>query len=229
MKKILFISLPIAAIFSLLFFKAFSATESESPIVTGVGQWAAFGSYKQGDSIIYWGGKWKPGTIMEVGTQYDASAKNAATSESKYKVLEGGGLNWPDWKDFSQVAGLQREAWWTGFFTGEWRLGEVMAINTRREGAYERTEVGYHKATETLRVMPNGTYTWQTGDGKTVRGKWLPVADGPGIVLQKGYKGFNWTFINQSNAVTMHIRKLENGRLLPDGTEMSKAATRPMK
>lgn len=229
MKKFLFISLPFAALLSLLVFKASSATDSDRAIASGVGQWAPFGSYKKGDSVLYWGGKWKPGTIMEVGEAYNASAKNAAAGEAKYKVLEGGGLNWPDWKDFSQVAGLQREAWWTGFFTGEWQLGEVMAVNTHREGAYERTEFGYHKATETLKVLSNGTYIWKMSDGKTVSGKWIPLADGPGIVLQKGYRGFNWTFINQSNAITMHIRKLENGRLLPDGTEMSKAATRPMK
>jgi hypothetical protein len=104
-----------------------------------------------------------------------------------------------------------------------------MAVNTYVKGNNETTEFDYKKASETLKILPDGSYTWKTTDGKTVKGKWIAMADGPGIVLQKGYKGYNWTFINQSNAVTMHIRKLENGRLLPDGPEISKAATRPMK
>ena len=227
MKKLILLSVSAVALLS--FFALKSSSQNEATIPSGVGQWASFGTYKKGDSIIYWGGKWKPGTIMEVGKPYNPGAKNAETGETKYEVMEGGGLNWPDWKDFSQVAGKQREDWWTGFFTGDWKLGEMMAVNTRREGAYERNEYSYLAAQEALRVLPNGTYSWRTSDRKTITGKWIPLTDGPGIVLQKGYKGMNWTFINQSNAITMHIRKLENGRLLPDGPEVSKAATRPMK
>jgi len=222
--------LPAVILLSLLVFKFSSATDTDETVASGVGKWAGFDSYKKGDSIIYLGGlKWKTGLIMELGKPYNATAKNSELGELQYKIAEGGDFSWPDWKDFSQVVKPKRESWWTEFFTGDWQLGEAMAVNTYEKGQYERTEFNYQKATEALRVLSTGSYIWKK-DGKTINGKWMPVPDGPGIVLQKGYKGLNWRFMNQSNAVTMHIRKLENGRLFPDGgTELSKAATRSMK
>jgi hypothetical protein len=228
LKKIVLISVPAVAVLLFSFFK--SSSETDTTIPNGAGQWAAFGSYKNGDSIIYLAGKkWRPGNIMEAGKPYNAAAKNSVLGELQYKVAEGGDFSWPDWKDFSQVAGPKREKWWTDFFTGEWKVGEVMAVNTYVKGQTETTEFDYRKASETLKVLRDGSCAWKTSDGKLVKGRWIAMTDGPGIVLQKGYKGYNWTFINQSNAVTMHIRKLENGRLLPDGPELSKAATRSIK
>lgn len=229
MKKILLFLVPFSVVLSLLAFKC-SSTDTEPAPESGAGKWASFADYKQGDTIIFFSAlKWKPGIIMETGKPYNATAKNAETSELKFKIAEGGDVTWPDWKDYSQVVKPKRENWWTEFFTGDWNLGEAMAVNTYTKGNTETTHFNYQKATEALRILSNGTYTWKK-DGKTITGKWIPVADGPGIVLQKGYKGVDWKFINQSNAITMHIRKLENGRLFPDGgNELSKAATRAMK
>lgn len=230
MKKLLLLAVPVLIVLSLLAFKCSTAPDVDEAIASGAGKWAPFDMYKEGDTIIFFSAlKWKPGIIMEVGKPFNAAAKNTETSELQFKIAEGGDRTWPDWKDFSQVVKPKKENWWTDFFTGDWNLGEAMAVNTYTNGNTETTHFNYQKATEALRVMPNGTYTWKK-DGKTITGKWIPVADGPGIVLQKGYKGLNWKFINQSNAITMHIRKLENGRLFPDGgTELSKAATRAMK
>lgn len=229
MKKLLLFVVPFTVILCTLAFKC-SSTDADPVPESGTGKWATFASYKPGDTIIYFAAlKWKPGIIMETGKPYNATAKNTETSELQFKVAEGGDVTWPDWKDFSLVVKPQRESWWTEFFCGDWNLGEAMAVNTYTNGTTETTHFNYQKATEALRVLPNGSYTWKK-DGKTITGKWIALSDGPGIVLQKAYKGLDWKFINQSNAITMHIRKLENGRLFPDGgTELSKAATRPMK
>lgn len=231
MKKVLLLVVIAAGLLSFFLLRAQSSTDENETATgpSGVGKWAPFGIYHVGDSVLYYAGKWKQGIIKELGVPYNPANKNASTNEAKYLVLQGSGnFNWPEWMDISQVAGLQRQEWWTGFFTGLWQVGEVMAVNTRTEGSYEHNEYSYHKATETLNVRPDGTYVWKY-DGKTISGKWIALEEGPGIVLKKGYKGFDWTFINQTNAITMHIRKLENGRLFPNGTEMSKAANRSMK
>lgn len=229
MKKILLFAVPLSVVLSLLAFKC-SISGDDSAIEQGTGKWAAFTDYKKGDTIIFFSAlKWKPGIIMATGKPFNATVKNAETSELKFEIAEGGDVTWPDWKDFSQVVKPNRESWWTNFFVGDWNLGEAMAVNTYTKGNTETTHFDYKKATESLRVLTNGSYTWKN-DGKIISGKWIALSDGPGIVLKTGYKGLDWKFINQSNAVTMHIRKLENGRLFPDGgTELSKAATRTMK
>jgi hypothetical protein len=192
--------------------------------------WPALGSYKVGDSILFFAGSWKRGTIKELGVPYNASTKNAATGENKYLIVPDA-YNWPEWMDWSEVVGLSRQGWWTNWFIGTWNLGEVMAVNTRTEGSYEHNEYSYHTATDVLQVLANGSYIWKTMDGKTFKGKWSADPAGPGIIIEKGYKGLNWTLRNQSSAITMHIRKLESGRLFPPaGTYvMGIAATRKMK
>jgi hypothetical protein len=192
--------------------------------------WPALGTYRVGDSILFYAGSWKRGTIKETGTAYNAAAKNAATGENKYLIVPDA-YNWPEWMDWSEVVGLSREGWWTNWFIGTWNLGEVMAVNTRTEGSYEHNEYSYHTATDVLQVLANGSYIWKTMDGKTFKGKWTADPAGPGINIEKGYKGLNWTLRNQSSAITMHIRKLESGRLFPPaGTYvMGIAATRKMK
>jgi hypothetical protein len=210
-------------------------TPAAKPVITpkpvnNSTSWPAVGTYQVGDSILFYAGSWKRGTIKETGTPYNAAAKNAATGENKYLIVPDA-YNWPEWMDWSQVVGLTREGWWSNWFVGTWNLGEVMAVNTRTEGNYEHNEYSYHKATDELQVLANGTYAWKTMDGKTFKGKWSADPAGPGIIIEKGYKGLNWTLRNQSSAITMHIRKLESGRLFPPtGTYvMSIAANRKMK
>jgi hypothetical protein len=228
MKKLLLLGFPALVLITLFAFKCSDDTNATDNIVSGAGNWASF-DYQKGDTVLYLAAtKWKTGTVLETGLPFNATAKNAATGELKYKIAEEGSFAWPDWKDFSQVVKPKRENWWTQFFTGNWQLGEAMAVNTYQKSTTETTTFDYQKATEQLSVLANGSYVWKK-DGKIIKGNWIPFAYGPGIVLQKAYKGMDWTFLNQTNAITMHIRKLENGRLYSSGTEMSKAATRPMK
>lgn len=184
--------------------------------------WPPQGTYTVGEPIIYFAGSWKRGIIKEVGIAYEPSHKTAHYSENKYKIAHDANPNWPDWVDWSQVVKPAREPFWVNWFVGTWALGEVMAVNTRTDGVNVYNEVGYLGASETLQVNANGTYTWKPLSHPVVSGNWIPASDGPGIVLQKGYKNLDWTLRNESSAVELIIRKMEKARLYPpNNTQIS--------
>lgn len=192
--------------------------------------WPVLGTYQPGDSVQIFAGRWKRGVIKEVGKAYNATGKYADPQENKYLVQPDAYTNWPDWMDWSLVVQPQREPFWTSWFLGDWKLGEVMAVNTEKQGSDVRNVYSYHSATEALRINANGTYSWKPMGSKEIKGTWSAATDGPGIVLKKGYRGLDWTIRNESNATEMHIRKLETARLYPSATyEMSMAAKRPVK
>lgn len=117
----------------------------------------------------------------------------------------------------------------SGFFVGDWKLGEMMAVNTSVSGSTETTTFSYMTASDALRVNADGTYEWRSSFAATVKGRWTPAPDGPGIVV-KDSKGRTWTLRNETNETTERIRKLESARLHPsDRSEMSQVATRPLK
>lgn len=192
--------------------------------------WPQLGTYQPGDSIQFFAGKWKRGVIKEVGKDYNAASKYADAFENKYLVAPDAYANWPDWTDWSYVVKPKREPFWTTWFLGDWKLGEVMAVTSEKDGSYERNVYSYHSATDVLRINANGTYSWKPMSGKEIKGKWSAAQDGPGIVLHKGYRGYDWTIRNESTATEMHIRKIENARLYPSASnETSMAAKRPLK
>lgn len=181
----------------------------------GNNEWPVLGTYQPEDSVLFFAGSWKKGTIKEVGKIYDGSNKNAVPSELKYLIAPDAYANWPDWADWSMVAGLHREPFWTKWFVGDWLAGEVMAVTTRTEGAYERNEYNYAEADQALRINADGTYNWKRSKNEVITGKWKAAKDGPGVVLLKGYKGLDWTVRNESTATELHIRHLEKARLYP--------------
>ena len=191
--------------------------------------WPSFSSYKVGDTVLFYAARWRLGKVEELGVKGNAADKNPKLFENKYKVVELAYPNSLEWMDWSQVVSPQKQSFWTKWFIGDWKLGETMAVNARREGNYVRDEFSYGAATEALQVNENKTYKWKTADKKTITGTWVPCGDGPGIVLQKGYKNLDWTLRNQSDAAAMHIRKLDKARLFPPvNTVMGIAATRKM-
>ncbi len=207
-----------------------TAPPANNPAVGNRTTWPVLGTFQPGDSVQFFAGKWKRGVIKQVGKPYNAASKYAVAEENKYLVQPDAYTNWPDWMDWSNVVRPRREPFWTTWFYGDWKLGEVMAINTEKEGNYERNVYSYHSATDVLRINANGTYSWKPMSGKEIKGSWKAAPDGPGIILQKGYRGLDWTIRNESTATEMHIRKLENARLYPSAAyEMSMAAKRPLK
>ena len=97
--------------------------------------WAPFGIYKEGQKVKFFIGSWKEGTVIEVGNPGNYEVKNISSGERKYQIAREGAPNWNEWMDWGSVTGLERENYWTGFFIGDWRLGETMAMNTRTNGA----------------------------------------------------------------------------------------------
>lgn len=125
------------------------------------------------------------------------------------------------------MTGLNRENYWTNFFIGEWQLGETMAVNTRKDGFYQRDEYSFHTAKESLSVNENKTYRWKTMDKKIITGIWKAAEDGAGIILLKGYRSVDWVLRNETNAAEENIRGLQNARLTTNG-KMSITAKRPL-
>ncbi len=193
----------------------------------GKQSWAAFGSFSVGEKVSFFNGSWHTGTVIEVGARGDYTRKMAAPGERKYLIGREGAPNWNDWIDWGRVTGPTREKYWTGYFVGEWRLGETMAVNTRTDGAYQRDEYSFYAATEALQVNLNNTFTWKTMNRKMIAGTWKPAADGAGIILLKAYQGQNWTLRNETNATEENIRGLETARLTANG-KMSITAKRPI-
>lgn len=192
--------------------------------------WAPFGTYQVGQRVrFHVPGGWRTGRVVEVGSA-DAGGRAIAPGEKKYRIADDRYRDGGDWYEWGAVAGIDREPFWVGFFVGDWRLGETMAVNTRTGGAMDTTVFSYHRATEALRVNADGSYQWRPTGGAELRGRWRPAADGPGIVLLRGVRQLDWTLRNETNVAAEKIRGLESGRLTVDGRNdvMSIAAQRPL-
>lgn len=194
----------------------------------GRGGWPAFGTYRVGDRVMWrQSNGWFTGTVSEVGVA-GPNRGRAEPHERKYRIADDRWSGAGDWWDWGLVAGREREPWWTGFFVGQWQLGEVMAVNDRAEAGEVHTEFAYHGAADTLEVGADGSYVWTPMGGTAIRGRWEPAPDGPGIVLRRGVDGADWTFVNETNATEENIRGIQTARLRHP-TKMSIAARRPLR
>ncbi len=72
----------------------------------------------------------------------------------------------------------------------KWFVG-LWGIDKERPGEPPAASVGK------LRILENGSYEWDSGDGRPVSGTWQPAAGAPGapsrITLTKGELGLDWT------------------------------------
>lgn len=195
---------------------------------TGKTAWPAFGSFRVGDPVqFYTSTGWRQGVIKEVGPQPGQGTSGNWAAEKKYLITQKG-TNWDEYQDWGNVAHVNRAPYWTGFFVGDWTLGEGMAVNSSVSGTTETTTFSYAGASDALRIKADGTYEWKRGKAPVVKGRWTPAPDGPGVVV-KDARGLTWTLRNGTNLTEERIRKLESGRLYPsDRSQMSMAATRPL-
>jgi hypothetical protein len=199
------------------------AATPRAPARASATAWDPFGTYAVGERVMFHAPNgWFTGVVAEVG-----ASTGSGWNAKKYRIVDdrfgGGG----DWFEYGRVARPARAPFWTGFFVGDWGVGEVMAVNTRSGTVVDTTEYAYHGASESLRVEANGTYTWRTTGGRVIRGRWQAATDGPGVVLRRAVDGRDWTLRNETNAIEEDIRKLETARLTTPG-KMSIAAKRPM-
>jgi hypothetical protein len=167
---------------------------------------------------------WRYGVVRELGV---AGARGSVTCGEKKYLIESEQFHSTDCVDWGSVATVEREPYWTGFFVGDWALGETMAKNTRIAGGDVFTEYAHMGATEALRVLADGGYQWKDARGRITAGRWEAAPDGPGIVLRKGSRGLDWTLRNETNAGAENVRGIESARLTAPG-QMSVAAKRPI-
>ncbi|UBV44190.1 ankyrin repeat domain-containing protein (plasmid) [Deinococcus taeanensis] len=179
-------------------------------------RWPAAGHFRVGEAVQFWTPTgWRRGVVQEVRLQ-----------DRKSLIAQHDQPTWRDDYPWGEVAHVARSGYWTGFFVGDWRLGEVMAVNTRVAGTDVDRESSSAAASEALRVNADGTSLWKAG-GKVTTGRWTPAADGPGVVVRDA-AGTAWTLRNHTNAAEQSIRGLETARLYAAG-KMSVAANRPVK
>lgn len=188
--------------------------------------WPTFGTFKVGDAVqVLTGSGWRKAVVTKVGPR----PGQGGSFEKQYVVQRTDMTNWDDFYDWGLVAHVERQPYWTGYFVGDWKVGEMMAVNTRSDGTSAWNEVAYAKASDTLRVKADGTYEWKDLNAKVTKGRWTAAPDGPGVVVYDA-RGRSWTLRNSSNFVEERIRKLEGARLYPsDKSLMSMAASRPVR
>ena len=194
--------------------------EKPSPVPVGpqaANTWPLFGSYKVGDSILYWVPTgWRTGVIKEVGVMKPSGKISVDYSERKYLIDPDAYALSNDWYEWTGVVKPTRQPFWTAWFLGTWQIGEVMAHHNDVKDGVEKDTYYYMDATETLKVNANGTYTWKLINKKVKTGKWIPAKDQPGIVLLKAYRDLDWTLRNHTSIHDWRIRKLDIIELKPN-------------
>lgn len=186
------------------------------PVTQGPTNWPLFGSYAVGDSILYWAPTgWRKGVVKDLGVAKATGKISVDFSERKYLVDPDAYALGNDWYEWTGVVTTRRQPFWTTWFVGEWKIGEVQAHNKEVKNGKETDTYYYMDATETLKVNKNGTYSWKLLNGQLKTGKWVPATDQPGIVLKKAYRDFDWTLRNATTIHDVHIRKLDIIDLLP--------------
>jgi hypothetical protein len=180
------------------------------PVKQGPTSWPLFGSYAVGDSVLYWVPTgWRKGVVKELGVAKATGKISVDFSERKYLVDPDAYALGNDWYEWTGVVTTQRQPFWTTWFVGEWKIGEVQAHHNDVKDGKETDTYYYMDATETLKVNKNGTYSWKLLNGQLKTGKWVPAKEQPGIVLQKAYRGFDWTLRNATTIDDVHTRKLD--------------------
>ncbi len=176
----------------------------------GPTSWPLFGSYRTGDSILYWvPGGWRKGVVKELGVAKPTGKISVDFSERKYLVDPDAYALGNDWYPWTGVVTTARQPFWTAWFVGEWKIGEVQAHHNEVKNGKETDTYYQMGATELLVVNKNGSYTWKLIDGKRVTGKWVAANGQPGIVLKKGYRNFDWTLRNATTLDDLRVRKLD--------------------
>lgn len=199
-----------------------AATQVKTNESAAPNKWPVFGSYNVGDSILYWAPTgWRRGVIREVGVTKTTGKISVDFSHRKYFIDPDVSALSNDWYEWSGVVRTKREPFWTSWFVGVWQIGEVQAHSNEVKGGKETDSYYYMNATEKLQVFANRTYRWQQADGKIKTGKWIPVPNEPGIILQKAYRNFDWTLRNSTGFHDWQIRKLDLINLKPSAMVMS--------
>ena len=168
-------------------------------------RWGGYDRFKVGDPVLYSGsGKmWVRGTIAEIGTD---------TRKGKYLIKDGEG--WTDWASNDRVTTLERQAYWTEFFLGDWALNVPMsAVDRIQDNDVYRVYSGGAKLPP-LRIKADGTYSWVTtksgGGTEVVTGRWIANPNAPGVILKGGEASADWYVYNNNSEEGRPIYKRDH-------------------
>lgn len=168
-------------------------------------RWDPPGIYRPGQSVLIstnGGLDWRPGKVLQIGSgEFDKA----------YLVVDGNGQN--HYLDWTKVTTTERQPYWTSQFVGDWALHTSMSSVVRTDGrdSYQVTEGGMRLPP--LQIKADGTYIWVLTDGRRVQGRWISRPDKPGVVLQKGDKGLDWTVYNSTTRSSLVVSGTEEIRL----------------
>lgn len=171
----------------------------------GGARWDPPGTYRPGQSVLIstnGGLDWRPGKVLQIGSgEFDKT----------YLVVDGNGQN--HYLDWTKVTTTERQPYWTSQFVGDWALHTGMSSVVRTDGrdSYQVTEGGMRLPP--LQIKADGTYSWILTDGTRVRGRWISRPNEPGVVLQKGDKGLDWTVYNSTTRSSLAASGTEEIRL----------------
>lgn len=181
--------------------------------------WSPFRTHAVGERVLFRvsEAEWRFGTILEVGNQ--------GVFLDKY-LIKDERTGSTDYYYYTDVTGLERRDFWTGFFVGTWALGSGMAVTPRTEGGETRDDYLYVGSTERLEVKTDGSYVWTTIDGKRIEGRWQAQTNNPGIVILRGDRGRDYTFYNITDPATVGVMKEHHARLSTPGIKTTLARRR---
>lgn len=180
--------------------------------VSGYVAWEPFRTHRVGDRVLFRviNDTWRVGVIEEVGA--------SGTFMDKYLVAEEANPSSRNYYYYTDVAGLTRRDFWTGFFVGEWALGSGMAVNERREGSAVRNEYTYVASSERLAINADGSFVWTTPK-QEIKGRWEAHPSAPGIVLRGGDRDRDYAVFNITDPATVSVMKEHHMRLQTPGIQ----------
>lgn len=177
--------------------------------------WEAPGRFKVGETVLYSrdrGKAWQRGTITKITTlEYVPRVKGILfyQIDDLRKVTT-------DIVDTAFVTTLERQDYWTEFFTGDWNLTLPMAMTERAVGNDVYRVYSGAGRLPPLRVNANGTYSWSIDKNKVIRGSWKANENGPGLILQNGDRGDNWILYSTSEASERESFKTDTVQLVSE-------------
>jgi hypothetical protein len=189
------------------------------PQVANYTPWEPFRTHAVGERVLFRvsEAEWRFGTILELGDR--------GAFLDKYLVRdERTGAT--SYHYHTDVAGLQRRDFWTGFFIGTWALGSGMAVNPRTEGGETRDEYLYVASSERLEIRADGSYTWTTIGGERIAGRWQAQPNNPGIVILRGDRDRDYLFYNITDPASIDVMREHHARLATPGIKTTLARRR---
>lgn len=171
-------------------------------------------AFNVGDVVLHSrdrGRTWERGTVLKIS--FDPMITTDGVPKYLIENIEKTVKNYYD-PNF--LTTLTRHPSWTSFFAGDWDLYLPIAGSDRIIGKDVYTVIGGGDRLPPLRVSANGTYSWVVDKKTVIKGQWKANPIGPGIILLKGERGYDWLMYNTTDAANRKIYKADNVMLVTE-------------